>query len=260
MKVKDILLSVSISVLLFIVIATSEFRFEYLYLFLLGVALNSLPVLVGKLLANPKITENLFIAGTYGGGNRGVFLVSLFMPARLLEFMIIDLGNYFSLLLIYPLVFRKKHLGKKNILLLSLTAIAVIGGIYVNRNHVPCTWCFAVKSGILYTIMIYTLYQIIQWLRENRRQVLFDANLAWFISARIGIIGSLLLLYYFMTAGWAPTLLIFTVLPTSSLLFVFFNRQDQIYDRVVKNTIASMLVYFAAIIILFIIKNAPKYW
>ncbi|MBI5847163.1 MAG: hypothetical protein HZB31_04315 [Nitrospirae bacterium] len=259
MKVKDILLSVSISVLLFIVIATSEFRFEYMYLFFIGVVLNALPVLIGKVIATPKITENLFIAGTYGGGNRGVFLVSFFMPNKLLEFMIIDLGNYISLLLIYPMLFRRKHLEKKNLLLVSLTIIAVIGGIYINKNQLPCYWCSEVKSGILYAIVIYTIIQIIQWLKENRPRVLLDADFAWFISARIGIVGLLLLLYYFVTASWIPTLLIFTVLPTSSLLFVFFNRQDQIYDRVVKNTIASMLVYFAAIISFFIVKNIPQY-
>ncbi len=255
MKVVDLFLNISINILLFIVIATSEFSFEHIYLFLLGIALNALPVLLGRLISNTTISENLFLAGTYGGGNRGVFLVSFFLPAMLFEFMIMDLGNYFSLLLISPMMFRKRYFDKKNLFLMSLAVIAVVSGIYVNKYNVPCSGCSQIKSIILYAIMIYTVLQILQWVRSNKQGVLFDIDMVWFFGTRIVIIGSLLILYYFITLKWATTLFIFIILPTSSLLFVFFSRQDHIYERVVKNTVVSMLIYFAAVIALLLIKG-----
>jgi hypothetical protein len=251
----DLLLNISVNILLFILVATSRFSPEHVYLFFLGVALNALPVLLGRFTSNPLIRENLSIAGTYGGGNRGVFLVSFFLPDRLLEFMIIDLGNYFSLLFIFPLAFRKKSLERKNHYLMAMAFVAVICGLIVNINNLPCYGCAAIKTVILYAIMLYTLYQIFQWLRTNWKNIFIEREMAWFIGARIGIIGSLFLIFHLVTLSWATTLLVFIILPTSSLLFVFFNSRDAIYDRVVKNTVFSMLVYFSAVIILALVKS-----
>ena len=76
-----------------------------LSLIALGVALTVLPaVWMMWLPKGAKLKPYLLAYSTYGGGNRGVLAISLLAPTLLSDFLIMDLGIFLSLIVLFPMV------------------------------------------------------------------------------------------------------------------------------------------------------------
>ena len=84
------------------------FVLSNLSLIALGVALTVLPAVLMLLLPKDvKLRPYLLAYSTYGGGNRGVLAISLLAPALLSDFLIMDLGIFLSLIVLFPMVVQR---------------------------------------------------------------------------------------------------------------------------------------------------------
>lgn len=115
------------------------FVFGNLSLIALGVALTVLPaVWMMWLPKGAKLKPYLLAYSTYGGGNRGVLAISLLAPTLLSDFLIMDLGIFLSLIVLFPMVVQRfehikangflAHLSKMKSVLLPIFLI-ILGSV-----------------------------------------------------------------------------------------------------------------------------------
>ena len=84
------------------------FVLSNLSLIALGVVLTVLPAVFMLLLPKDfKLRSYLLAYSTYGGGNRGVLAISLLAPTLLSDFLIMDLGIFLSLIVLFPMVVQR---------------------------------------------------------------------------------------------------------------------------------------------------------
>ncbi|MEI6708936.1 MAG: hypothetical protein WCK96_17575 [Methylococcales bacterium] len=238
--------------------------------FILGITIQLFPALLGLLFKkkSPNFATDLLIFSSYGGGNRGVLLLTLFEPSLLPLFIIIDLGNFISLLLIYPLLIRlndntnlatkqKKSAWWDIVLIL----IAIASGFALrawDNNFIPL---LNTMTKQLITISI-ALYLGLQFNPEILKHPCL--LLKRMFAARI--VGLLLPTVFCLTCyylGWLNEIdlqasliivALFVLLPVSSLVPVMLEHSS-IHKQVVDDVVGSSGLYLLALIFLSLLKT-----
>ncbi len=221
-----------LQLLLLTLFATQGWNLALLPLLLAGVLLQALPATYAALRYRRGDDASAWlIFSTYGGGNRGVLLLGLAYPAALRDFMVVDLGNFLSLVILLPLLQRWACIGaaapggwgaRLSPLWAPLSAIAL--GLALRlapelTTHVPTLATLtkqllgvgiALHLGLQFHFQGLALRRLpFDWLRVRLPSVGLAALTA-----------SGLLLALGRTPGIEPlvAILVFTLLPVSSLL------------------------------------------
>lgn len=225
-----------------------------LSLIALGVALTVLPaVWMMWLPKGAKLKPYLLAYSTYGGGNRGVLAISLLAPTLLSDFLIMDLGIFLSLIVLFPIVVQRfehikangflAHLSKMKSVLLPI--FLIILGSALHRQAwlmpVPETLFPWVKT-LLFVLVSLSLGLSLSFDGGSLRQDIPRV----FIARALGMWLPLTALCYALLPSaqferFAPLIGIAALLPVSSFAPQFVHSDDLkvfVSDQVV---ISSML-------------------
>lgn len=241
------------TLLLFIFLMFGELEFprNNLLLILLGGLLQAVPALIGMILGPRKDGAAFLLFSTYGGGNRGTLAVTLLMPSLLPEFMLLDLGNLLSLILLFQLSASRFATGSQKGGLKSLgLTIAAIGGGIAMRQWVGATELLHQAFGLVKLLLV-----AVTSLQIGLSLKLDLASLRWVLASwwrvrPLALALPLLLLLILRPEDmgrYLPLLLLFAVLPISSMAASLLptGASDEIKEKLSTALVGSNLLYIA---------------
>lgn len=236
-----------------LLIAGLDVRIEtaIIWLFIGGVAIQTVPSVLSLITKKKFVhySRDLLSFGTYGGGNRGFLALSLISPSLLPFFIIADIGNALSLFLVYPLV---QHWGKnwkvlRNILIvIGLVCIGVVMNIYDLFPHGVTIGSDIIKEIVKVTIALQIGIEVHLRTVKTELFVVFVR----LVRVRILIFTPILIAFYITKDPYLLTLLIFAILPVSSIaptLCRSSRRQDIQRDVVITSALFALFLGVAII-------------
>lgn len=217
----------------------NRFVLANLGLVVLGVALTVVPILFAMLLPNSSKHRRYLLAySTYGGGNRGVLAISLLAPSLLSNFLIMDLGIFLSLVLLFPLAVQRfervamsgffSNIQKMKPVLLPI-ALIIIGSILHHQSiSMPIAQLiFPVVKNLLFVLVSLSLGMNLSFDLAS-----IGSDVPRILFARIlGMYLPLTLLCYVLFSRarfeqFAPLIGIAALLPVSSFAPQFVHSDD----------------------------------
>lgn len=229
-------------------------------LILLGGLLQITPAIIGSLFGNNTHGQAFLLFSTFGGGNRGTLALSLLSPALLPIFVLIDLGNFLSLILFYPALIRWGLSDKKDnrasspsfMPLLTSVSVLVIGftlhslgyglenGVTANLHQV-LKWLLIVLTSLQIGIHLTLDTRCLIWTLKSMIQVRLVALVLPLLFA--------LWLIPDATHGATPILLLFAVLPVSSLVIGLLPPDtDQAFQQQLACAVTASTLIFLMIL------------
>jgi len=238
-----------------LVIATSNFSSAFessILLFFGGVGIQLFPTLVGfglMKLGRDEQAANFFSFATFGGGNRGVWLLVTLAASDLLGgFVIADLGNFLSLLLFYPLL--QGHAYGRVWLKDAIVILGLIGlGLLLHRFILSLEEMMIVAlTGLKFVLNFTVAAQLglgLDWQSVKHK--------VWRILLRMFVVRSIvftpaLALYWYGFELVALPLLVFVILPTSSIAPSLCSEQ---YREVIEEDAAVTSIIFVGAAVIF---------
>lgn len=229
---------------------------------MLGGLLQLIPSAIGASLGEKHYGKEFLLFSTFGGGNRGTLALSLLSPALLPIFVLIDLGNFMSLILFYPSLIKwglqqRNTNNKKNSNIASLfTSLLILAtGFTLNNTDM------GLKSGVIENIhhIIKILLIVLTSLQIGLHLQLNKSCLKWtlknLIKVRlISLILPLLLAIWLIPDtlnGTILVLLLFSILPVSSLVVSLLPKEtDTIFQQQLACAVTASTAIFLVILII----------
>ena len=246
----------SATLLAFICLMFGEMGFprDNLLLIGLGVALQAVPALIGMAIGNRGAGPAFLLFSTYGGGNRGTLAVTLLAPSLLPDFMLIDLGNLLSLILLFRLSARP-YLAEtggrqRSARFLAATVAAILAGVALRHLAAAAAPLHGVALGVKSLLIALTSLQIGLALRVSR------SSLRWVLAGLCRVrltalvipAAACLLLAGDRAGGILPLLGLFAILPVSSLAASLLPAdiddeiRHRLSDAMVGSTVVTVMV------------------
>jgi hypothetical protein len=192
-------------------------------LVLLGFLLQSTPSLIGARVRQSEARQAFLFFSTFGGGNRGSLAVALTAPALMPVFILIDLGNFLSLTLLFPWLAQRQTARDK----LSLTAFApvywsltaFVVGMTLHETHPGSPVIDDLYPPVKWALVALTSFQIGQALHFNKACLTWVLRYYWRVRLMALILPVALVLAWPGLSWEEPllALLLFAILPVSSL-------------------------------------------
>lgn len=232
----------------------------------IGAMLQMVPAALGAwgISRFPRLGRDLLIFSTYGGGNRGILLLTLFLPSQLPLFVAVDLGNFLSLLVFFPWLARragcggeyreKAFLSSWELVVVSLAVASGIGmGIMNVGNFSEGETAF--KGVLAITIPLYLGLQL------RVEQFAIGALLGRLLLARllgVGLVVAIVELASFLGFIERPSVLmqviaLFFLLPVSSLAPAFIAK-GQLHTDAVNAAVGTATLFALLLIILALMR------
>lgn len=266
-KLKDI---AYYSLLTFVVISLWLYGFpsQSWELVMLGALLQLVPSMIGALLSDRYYRKEFLLFSTFGGGNRGTLALSLLAPTLLPVFVLMDLGNFLSLILFYPFLIRwkikQKEIANENnseIISLFVTLLILMIGLLLNNINIEAS--HGIKENIHYTIkfllIALTSFQIGLHLKINKTCLRWTFN--GLIKVRlISLVIPLLLASWLVPDALSeaiPVLLLFSILPVSSLVVSLLPKEtDRLFQQQLACAVtASTAIFLTILVTIVMVRN-----
>lgn len=246
--------------LLFVAISIGKYGIpnEGWLLFLLGILLQIVPITIALFLKNYSASKAFLLFGTYGGGNRGTLVLSILSPAVLPVFILVDLGNFFSLILFYP-IFSKfilkgknKYSPQQSLIYFIVSLFVIITGIILNfytENIIPDE----IYSLLKILLISSTSFQIGIYLFLDKQCLIW--SISWLLIVRsISLIIPIITAFIFLESIYNDifiVLVLFSILPISSL--VVSLQPENLEEKFNRQTSCAISASFGSFILLLIL-------
>lgn len=220
-----------------------------------GVLIQAVPALLSLVSDSAKHRAALLIFSTYGGGNRGSLALSLLAPWLLPIFILIDLGNFLSLVLLFPWIVRRQHLrGRvqaRSFGALPWTIAAVAFGVtsaslwpgseLASRLLVPVKYLLVALTSVQIGLALKFDHACLRWTVRNMLLVRLVA---------LAVAASLL--FAVPEPNWREpfyVLCLFALLPVSSLVVSMLpDNVAQDFEKQVSCSVAASTLLFVVLL------------
>lgn len=247
--------------LIFVVISLwiNGFPSQAWQLVMLGALLQLIPSIIGALLAEKSHGKTFLLFSTFGGGNRGTLALSLLSPALLPIFILIDLGNFLSLILFYPLLvmwgMQQKVTDKKNSNISSLftTLLILVCGFSLHVLSIGLESAWVVNTHYVIKLLLIALTSLQIGLNLQGSKDCLKWTLVGLFRVRIIALALPLLLTAWLMPDAVneviPVLLLFSLLPVSSLVVSILPREtDTIFQQQLACAVTASTAIFLVIL------------
>ena len=227
----------------------------------LGAVLTVFPaVLAAWLFRESSMGRYLLAYATYGGGNRGVLAISMLAPSLLSDFLIMDLGVFLSLILLFPIAVQRfervvvsgfsANVQKMKPVLLPIVLIGVGSVLHHQNVLMPIAqWIFPWVKSVLFVLVSVSLGLSLSFDLSS-----FASDLPRVFLARgFGMLLPLMLLCYVVFPRvwfeqFAPLMGIAALLPVSSFAPQFVHSDD-LKDFVSNQVVISSLLFVVLMVV-----------
>ena len=228
-------------------------------LVMLGALLQLIPSIIGALLGEKFHGKTFLLFSTFGGGNRGTLALSLLSPALLPIFILIDLGNFLSLILFYPLLvmwgMQQKVTDKKNSNISSLftTLLILVCGFSLHVLSIGLESAWVVNAHYVIKLLLIALTSLQIGLNLQGSKDCLKWTLVGLFRVRIIALALPLLLTAWLMPDAVneviPVLLLFSLLPVSSLIVSILPREtDTIFQQQLACAVTASTAIFLVIL------------
>lgn len=247
------------TLLLFIIISIWKYGFpkgSWLF-FSLGASLILAPLILSLFLKSKALRLNFLVFSTYGGGNRGTIALSILSPTLLPWFLIVDLGNFFALIIFYPFFikylindYEKNHFKVEYKSFLISILVILIGAVL--HHYVAITLINVLYLSLKYLLVSVTSFQIGIFLIFNTKCLIETLYALLKVRLVALVIPLLMVIFLFDDHRYDAIyiLLLFMVLPVSSIAVSFFQK-DNYFDlqQRLSCAITSTSLFFIVILL-----------
>ncbi|WP_135079443.1 hypothetical protein [Terasakiella sp. SH-1] len=239
----------------FIFVSITTVSFDYglsgwLWLAIAGFLIQCLPTLLGA--RYKKLSSAYFSYGTYGGGNRGVLLLSTTSPHLLPGFLIADLFNFLSLAIVYPAC-QHHQINRENLTRIGVLVALISTAFTLNYFEAGAYIDELIIAGIGLVVKIGISFQLGSALSFTNFSKTVFQHLGKMLFVRFPIFLPIALLYWLHSEIWL-SVLVFFILPTSSFSMVL--SKEEIKEEVAQAMVISNLLYIISFVMisLFVVR------
>lgn len=223
-----------------------EFTKNSFILITLGILLSIIPFIFSLI----NKTPDSLIFSTYGGGNRGLLLVSLLTTNKTSDFILVDLGIFITLLLIFPLGFNINHnIVKKNIKhAINLLLILIISAT-ISDKHSTHLFIDQIKEYNHHLLIIFSAIQLGSNLNlEKNYSKWFFKN--FFITRGLTLLIVTPIAFLLTGVDSIILILLVIILPISSIAISLIsnNVNNELKEKIAYSSVMSNILYLAILI------------
>ncbi len=263
LKISRSLEHVNVVLLYFLIILVFSLKqpsMQLVPLVMLGILIQLVPSVIGLTLYKynkREIGKNIIFFSTYGGGNRGILLLTLFFPYLIDSFVLVDLGNFISLIVFFPIIsqlINNEPLGTNSAKHLIYITTAILIGMYIHSIAVHSNYLHIVKKIVSTTLIILLSIHIGLSSKTNIYDVVKVIPVMFMARFFTLIIPITLLIV--MTPDDIINkieaiiiLCVFSILPISSLAQHYINHKKT-KELLINNTVSTSFLFILVLLLL----------